>query len=250
MTQTNLTDCKTTSRNGFDVVDCGSFLFVKAREKKRALKKVAKVFGNNPILINNNALEKDVFCGKVRLYEKTDMALCLALIEKVCRVTAEKYNIELPLDEIVIVTENNLVHPLISNLLNICRMFTVVSEVTDRQLADEMYFKYGCIIRFKCNSDDFSGENNFVICAANNCLADLENSIVVNLTEKSVEGSNIINLNEISIKDSSISSVCKCWGGSSGIGLYSLMRAIPGEDVCINLNRRADKIFLLDMDAF
>ena len=49
----DVTDCKTTSRNGVDVVDCGSFLFVKAREKKRALKKVAKAFGNNPILINN-----------------------------------------------------------------------------------------------------------------------------------------------------------------------------------------------------
>lgn len=228
----------------------GDIRFAKIPEKRKALKKVTDAFKNDLIMISNKAVKSNVFSKKIINYSYIGLDVISELVKPICKAVSEKFKKELPFNELIIAADNKFACQLISRLINTGKMFTLISDYEDRKMLDEMYFKYGCIIRYKKTADEYAGENGFVICSDENRLTEFENMLVLNLTDKYKEDKNVINLKDISLNDKRLQCLITSWGGNPGAEIYSLVKCLPDDKVTVEVNKKTDKIFMLDINAF
>ena len=244
----NVCDKKTLFGKKFSVEDAGDICLVKIQEKRKSLKKVADVYKNSKILVNNQIINKNIFRGKLKNCFHIDFNIISKLIERICKAVVYKNYMELPLNELVIVARNEVAYTLVVQLLSIAKMFTIISDSEDRKIFDEMYFKYGCVIRQKRSLEELSGDNSIILCAEENYICREDDIVVLNMTQTYDNRKNTINIYDISINDSRLYDLIAYWGGCPGIEIYNVLNILPDNDVTIEINKKTDRIFLLDIE--
>jgi len=240
-------DSKSLVKKKYLRCETDGFVKVVLPNKKRCIRKVLRGINSENILIEKESAKNSVLSGQVYNYKKVSMELIKVIIEQVCILAAKKYSIRLPLKEIFIEATTYDACSLILPLVNISRLFTIVSNEFDVKKADEMYFKYGCIIRKKEKICFDASGDRIAICV--DSVSDFIhcNLPVINLSEEAIEKNNVVNIRRIKVFDSRISALVKLWGGEPGLELYNATELIPDDTTIVDLNVNADKIFLLDI---
>jgi len=214
--------------------------------KRKYIKKFAQSFINEIVLIKNSSVSHSILKDKISIYNHISIDAVTAVIEKLCKTMADNKSLTLPFSEIIIVASEEFVYPLILPLVSLCRMFTVISETHNIKRNDEMYFKYGCIIRNKTNLEDLPVMDSLMICADNKINCQCINIPVINLTPTEYIRSNIVNIRDVKVIDDKISNIVKQWGGEPGLEFYDLLGITPDRKSNVDISVKTDRIFLLD----
>lgn len=216
------------------------------KNKPSALRRLVRKSGCDNIIVAYGENNLKIYENKLKEYKNISPEVVIALLEKICRQKAEKESLPLPFGETYIVASPHTALETIYALHSLSRLFTVVSpcEIPQR-MYDELYFKHGTLVR---NIPYF-----------NNDIRD--DSMIISFSEEKIfypPATPLINIYDekglcaanVSVYDESIAREKEEWGGECGAAFYSLFGKIPGENALVDINRRADKIFMLDTAAF
>lgn len=223
------------------------FSTVSVPGKRKHIKNFAKNVISAPIIIKKHSENHPLLKNKIYVYNDVSVESVSVIIEKVCKSVANKHSVKIPFNEIIIIGTEEIAFTLIRPLINICRMFTVVSDTYNIKKTDEMYFKYGCIIRNKVKLEYCEGRENIVICADDRVNCENISMQVINLTAAEYSRNNIINIRDVRVVDNNILSIAEQWNGKTGLEIYNLLGRTPDCNSDIDINTKTDKIFLLDI---
>lgn len=244
----NISERKRFKKSDFQLERFNGFSELTIPNRKRFLKKI-KNFSNENIIISNRIKNMTMLTGLVKPYTSTLSYTAIPVIDKICRLIAAKHLIELPYEEIYIMAQPESLNIIIPALMNIGKLFTVISENKDRKIADEIYFKYGSVIRWYNGIHTMQGKGKILVRVSENPFPENFDFPVLDLTNIIENKSNIINIRNILMSDERLSEIVNLWKGVPGLELYGLMNILPDEKTAIDINVRPDKIFLLDTDA-
>lgn len=225
------------------------FSVITLPERKRALRKLLRASDKNYIVKNGDS-DKGIFQGRIKPFTDISPETVISVIDKICREAAKKYLQKLPFEEIKVISSGNMGLRIVEKLKNEAKLFTVIAESEDRLLADELYFKYGVIIRYKNSPDIRKGMDNLIISAEESVTEKITVTPVINLSKRNFSRENVINIGEIVITDKNTSVFSEYWNGCPGPEIYSLLNISPQECSEVDINKKTDRIFLLDTDAF
>lgn len=244
----NISERKRFKKSGIQLEKFSGFSELTIPDRKRYLRKV-KDFSNGNIIISNQIKNKAILAGLLKPYINTFYYTAIPVIDKICRMIAAQYMIELPYEEIYVMSEPESLNLIVPALMNSGKLFTIISENKDRKIADEIYFKYGCVIRWYNGADTMQGKGKILVRVSEKPLPENFNFPVLNLTNIVENKSKIINIRNILMSDERLSEVVNLWNGVPGLDLYGMMNILPDEKTSVDINIRPDKIFLLDTDA-
>jgi len=244
----NISERKRLKKSGFQLEKFNEFSELTIPNKKRLLKKVKNLTDGN-IIVNNQIKNKTILAGMLKPYTEPSYYTAIPVIEKICRLIAARHLIELPYDEIYIMAQPESLNLIVPELMNIGKLFTVISENKDRKIADEIYFKYGAVIRWYNGDDTIQGKGKILVRISENPLPENFDFPILNLTNINESKSNITNIRNVLMSDKRLSGIVNLWKGVPGLDLYDFMNIIPDENTVVDINIRPDKIFLLDTDA-
>ena len=220
---------------------------VEIRNNRHALNKLSARLKDENVIIRCGEENSRIYNGRVQPYTKVSVETILPVLEKICFQTIQKFNLEYPLEEICIIAGPSDACKIVSTVNFMSRIFTVVSETeNDARMYDEVYFKYGAPIRHMSDFKNDLPENSLIInCMKKNIPLYLKRP-VINMSESNYCSSLCVNAFKIHIEDSSILTIEKYWGGVSSAFVYSLTEEKPSENAIVDINKKADEIFLLD----
>ncbi len=244
----NVSEKKRLKKSALQLESFNGFLELTIPDRKRFLKKI-KNFSNETIIISNRNINNTILNGLLKPYNNTSYYTAIPLIDKICRLIAARYLIELPYEEIFIMTHPESLNLIVPALRNIGKLFTVISENKDIKTADEIYFKYGCVIRWNSGIDNVHGKEKILVRVSENPLPENFDFPVLDLTNAVENRANVINIRKILMSDDRLSEIVRCWNGVPGLDLYGLMNILPDEKTAVDINVIPDEIFLLDTDA-
>lgn len=244
----NLSERKRIKKTALKIERFNGFSELIIPDRKRYLKRVKELSDQN-IIIGNRIINNTILTGLLKPYTNTSYYTAIPVIDKICRLIATRYLIELPYEEIYIMAQPESLNVIVPALMNIGKLFTVISENKDRKTADEIYFKYGCVIRWSNVIDNVHGKGKILIRVSENSLPENFDSPVLDLTNALENRANVINIRKILMSDDRLSEIIKCWNGVPGLDLYGLMNILPDEKTAVDINIIPDEIFLLDTDA-
>ncbi len=244
----NISERKRFKKSGFQFERFDGFSELTIPNRKRFLKKI-KSFSNENIIISNRIKNMTMLAGLVKPYANTSYYTAIPVIDKICRLIAAKYFIDLPYEEIYIMAQPESLNLIVPALVNSGKLFTVISENKDRKIADEIYFKYGSVIRWYNGTDTMQGKGKLLVRVSENPLPENFNSPVLDLTNIIENKTNIINIRNILMSDERLSGIVSLWNGVPGLDLYGLMNILPDEKTAVDINIIPDEIFLLDTNA-
>lgn len=222
-----------------------------AKNKVSALRRLARRTGEENIIVACPDASLSVFENKIKEYRDISEEVIIAVIEKICRQSAKKFSMPVPFGEIYIAAPHHFAYCIINALCGLSRLFTVVSpyEITGR-MYDELYFKQGTIIRHIPYFNNDIRDDAIIIRCDGEEMNYPPNTVLIDFCRQTAQGKNILNAREVYIYDESISPVQGLWGGNSGAALYTLTGKIPDKEAVLDIDRKADKIFLLDTEVF
>ena len=244
----NISERKGLKKSGFHIEKFNEISELTIPNRKRFLKKVKNLARGN-IIVSNQIKNKTILAGVLKPYTDTLYYTAIPVIDKICRLIAAQHLVELPYEEIYIMAQPESLNLIVPALMNSGKLFTVISENKDRKIADEIYFKYGAVIRWYNGTDTMQGKGKILVRVSENPLPENFDFPILNLTKNLENKSNIINIRDILISDERLSGIVNLWKGVPGLDLYALMNILPDEKTAVDINVRPDKIFLLDTDA-
>lgn len=235
--------------HSFKISDYKGINIITVKERIRAVKKIATRLPDRNIIISHKDLQNKIYKNKVREYKEISIDAVTRVIEKVVRQCADKFGIKTPLCEIYIVASADIACPIIDALRDLSRLYTIVSaEESMFFMYDELYFKYGSVIRHISDFDDAENKDCIII----NCTSEkatVYKTPVIDIYGEA-DASNTVSLKNIYVYGEEIEDIQKCWGGKSGLSLYALAEKTPGENAVVDIMRKCDQIFLLDTEEF
>ena len=217
----------------------------------RAIKKLIKFSSGTNLIVSHCDENEKIWKNKHTRKKGVSYKTALPVLEKICRQTAEKYNIQIPFEEIYVMASPHIACTLTTCLTGLSKVFTVISEESPLTNAyDELYFKHGTIIRHLPIFNNSISEDSIIIRCSEDDLPSWKKIPVIDFSERIACSNLSVNPKNIYVNDENIAALAKLWGGKSGLELYELMGMVPGADAEVNINISADKIFLLDTDEF
>ncbi len=224
---------------------------VVVKNKTSALRRLARRKGEENIIVACPDVSRRVFENKIKEYNNISEEVVVSVIEKICRQSAKKFSMPIPFGEIYVAAPHHLAYCIINALCGLSRLFTVVSpnEINGR-IYDELYFKQGTIIRHIPYFNNDIRDDAIIIRCDEEEMNYPPNTVLIDFCKQAAQGKNILNARGVYIYDESICDIQRLWGGDSGAALYTLMEKIPDKEAVLDINRRTDKIFLLDTEAF
>ncbi len=225
------------------------FYPVTMRNSKRAVRKVKKMFSDADILLKKGSEKEKIISGKIKKKNNFSCDVILPVIEKICRQMTEKYKLSLPLQEVYIMASPPFACAMVVCLLDIAKVFTVVSPETPfLNMYDEIYFKHGTIIRHLPQFNTCLSQNSMIIRCNNEDFPLWSKIPIIDMCEKAEITDFMLRIGDVMVKDDSINYIADKWGGIPGISLYDFFGLIPSEKVIVDINKKADEIFLLDTE--
>lgn len=237
-------------KQNFTSIEYENRLLVSIKNRRNALRKFAKVMANEEIIINHSQTENRLISGRVKIYNEMSYKTVLPIINKLCRQVAARHTMQIPFEEIVVVGNPNISFSFIIPLMGISRLFTVISNEAIGAKADELYFQHGCVIRHIPELRNVSGNDRILIRADEIMIPGNISIPIIDVTSAPLCGNNIIDAHKISVIDEEIKPMVEDWGGISGLVFYNIFGILPSESAKADINKQADKIFLLDTERF
>lgn len=208
---------------------------VMLKKKQRAIKAFLKTYSDDTVIVSGKYKDNKLLSSKLTSFNEISFECFLAILNKVIRAIAEKYGYRLPLKEICVVAESQIANSIISCVCDTAQLFTVVNCETDPAgCFDELYFKYGVVVRKK--EKFLLGREMIVISTDGTPVIEMENDTV--------------SLSDVCVSDEMSDKIKNLFGINAGISLYTLMKILPGENAKIEIDRRPDEFFLLDRKKF
>lgn len=221
------------------------------RNKKRALSKMYRALSVKSFLIEQGGEKEKIFQNRIMEYRGDNNEVFLPLLEKVIKKEAKEKGINLPLGELYIIAPPPEACRVIFVLKELSRLFTVISPVdASGKIYDELYFKYGCIIRQMPIFNNDVRSDSAVLRLSGEKIPAWIKSVSFDLCSDEKRDKRSIKLEKIRVRDSFTEKIESLWGGKAGTDMFSLFGRIPDKDAKMSFNEKADKIFLLDTSAF
>lgn len=220
------------------------------KNRQRALRKLVKRLNDENVIINHFQVKERIFSNRLKIYNEFSYKTVLPIINKICRQIAAKYTMQIPFEEICIVARPEVAYSFIIPLLGISRLFTIVSDESVGKKADELYFEHGCIIRQASALDNTISRDRIIIRARDKMIPTNAEIPIIDVTNVPVYGKTVIQARSILVFDERILTIGEHWGGSGGLLLYDLLGELPDKNSKVDINKQADRIFLLDIDKF
>lgn len=225
--------------------------FATVKNKPRAIKKFIQLLGDEVVIITKNSEDKKALKNNLLLCDNVPFDYIIPLISKSMIQAIKHHNFKLPLKEIYISASPEIAYLVIKEIYDVSRLFTVINSTrNDKTLFDELYFKYGIIVRqrekvaFDCVEDTALIRYDYL------SAPKFYNSPIIDISDPYKDNENIISLKDISVYDKQIENVKNVWGGVTGINMYSLLGIMPDKDAQVNINKKSDEIFRLDIAGF
>ena len=220
------------------------YSLITLKNSERMIKKVIKKYSDRTIVVSNDFIEEKLLQGLLKPYNAVSMEIVLQIIENLCRKLALKCDLKLPLEDVHIYANPSLACEFIKRLIGLSRIYTIVSNEKKEKSCDEIYFKYGYPIRCVGKSEVASGIDIISIFVEE---CGNTNSPIINITESKITGSNVLDVREIMLPDE-----CSVKGleKSNGLCLHTIMNSGAIENLELDINKKAEPIFLLDTKAF
>lgn len=226
----------------------GDWGVINAAKHRRALRKLKKLLNDETVIVNRFNTEEKILENKLREYDELSYKTVLPVMGKLLRQVSEKYASAIPFRNVYIVAEPSVAYEIILEIPELSRMFSVVTELSPEKQADDIYFEYGCIIRHIKRIPRILREDDVLILTGKNPVCEAGPAIVVDMGTNNRCGNKKINMNEIYVYDERISCIQELWGGKCGLMLFQLMGILPDNSTNIDINKSADRIFLLDIE--
>ncbi|MBQ3021739.1 MAG: hypothetical protein IJD91_00230 [Clostridia bacterium] len=236
-------DKKERTRDLIKYLDRGMYDLVIAKNSKRAIKKIAKMSKGQIIAINNNSKELISQKGGVRKYSELSNECVLAVIEKTCREIAVKYGFQLPLEDLYIYAPTSKAYEYVEKLIGLSRIFTIVSDEPPGEVADSLYFEFGCLLRHVRKSELKICDETISIFLDENGVV---NSPIINISKREFREKQTIDIGRIAVCDNEVKEIAQDLSCVSGLVLCTLFGKVPGKDANVDINKTADSIFVLD----
>ena len=253
MSQTVIIDVSTEKgilKKRFEMEKFGDVSYVTIKNRHRALKKLIKQLNGENVIIRHLKDKEYIFEGYLRQWQYLSYKTVLPVINKICRLTAARFAMKIPFEEMLIIADEEAAYEFITELSGISRLFTVVSENQGNRKTDELYFKHGCVVRSKNVFDGRENTDSIIIRVDENDFKKPLSMPVVDLSASPVYGRNVVSVRDICVFDDEIQKVSNIWGGNSGLLLYELLGILPDKYTKTDINKKADRIFLLDTGSF
>ncbi len=237
-----LADKKKRIKNiNYEEFEAYSLLTVK--NSKRSIKKVLKRHEDETIVVSNDSIGELALQGYVKPYNELSTEVVLEIIEKVCREVALKHGLKLPLEDIYLYASPKTACEFIKRIIGISRIYTIVSKEEGERAADNIYFEYGYPIR-RVEKPDLNNGEDVIAIFIEECGN--INSRIINITKNKISGANVVDVREITVLDEDIKELTKSISERVGLSLLTILEKKPSGNVTIDINKKADPIFLLD----
>lgn len=235
----------------FEICDYEDISIITVKPKDSAIRKIARKEKGRKIIIPDSDSYHKIYKNKLREFDKISDRVAFSLLDRILRQAAKEFMLKIPFGEIYIVAMPHVACSIIDELNGISRLFTVVSQQeSSGEMYDELYFKYGSIIRHMPIFNNDIKEDTLIIRCNKDDVPVHSDIPVIDMCGDLAHGNRVISLNSICIYDKEIEEIQKLTGGKSGASLYTLFDKIPRRDALIDINTKCDKIFLLDTDVF
>lgn len=219
------------------------------RDNVRSLKKVVKYAGGRKIMPDSEMAKGRFTSQYVKKYAAVTLPTSLAIIEKAVRAVAAKSGLKFPLSEIYVSAQSDPAARIIEKIRGCARLFTVVSTSPAKSvLYDELYFKYGTVVRHIPSFCYNEKDDVMIIKGENDAAVNFTSYPVLSLVRGS--GANVYNIGDFRIYDGQADSFAALWGGVPTAALYSFLRIVPANDASIEINNGENGVFLLDTSLF
>lgn len=214
----------------------------------RAVQKFKKKMSGKTVVIAHGNENSKSLIHSSAVYENYSYERILPVLNTICRQTALKYRISVPFEDFYIMASPVIACRIIEHIYDLSRIFTIVSdEETYPGIYDELYFKHGTLIRqLPYFNNNIAKDSVLIRCNAAS-YPSWKQIPVIDMSPMPVCGNLCVKVGEIYVYDEGIEACCRAWGGISGIKLYELMGKYPHQNSGVNINKKADEIFLLDM---
>ncbi len=221
---------------------------VKINNKRKALKKLIKLYRGHDILLAKRSDKEELFNGVKQKWDCFTPESVIPVISKICRQVSLKFDYSIPFEEIYIVAEQSLAVLVIEEIKNLARLFIVVSpKEADMKLYDKLYFENSIMVHHREVMPKTVKEDSMIICFET-CLVPLRcKAPFLNFTGKKADACNEVDGRKIYVSDSNIKQIEELWGGNSGLPFFELFGVRTNSRSIVDINNCADDIFLLDI---
>ncbi len=229
----------------------GAFESALVRDGKSSVKKLKRYFEDKCVLVEKNTFTKDSTLHFVKEYKTDIFKEALCILPSVVLSTAQKYKLNTPIKEIYIMAAPVDAIDIIMQIKNMSRLFTVVSQNDDvGKIYDELYFKYGTVIRHIPSFGNADWDNSIVIkYDALESVFPWIKAPIISFDEENAPTEKLITLREVSITGNKIEKLCEALNQKGGLYMYSILSGLPEENCKIDINSKCDKMFFLDISA-
>ncbi len=226
------------------------FIKLWLKDTPHTLKKAAEIIGENKAVVSGEALNMKIFKDCAHKYENCTSEQLFLLTKKCIEALIRKNNIKLPFYEIFICAIPDIAVEIIQRLRNYARIFTVIyNGEFDNSIFDGLYFKYGIITRHLYKMKNGERENSLFIttdytdyippkiCCPVICLSDKSNredAVMVKNTALKIQGNSFV----------------KSWGLTPSVFMCNLLNIEIDDKIDVDISRKADEIFMLDITRF
>lgn len=224
-----------------------NFLKLYLKDKGSALKKAAKIIDKRMAVVSNDALDMKSIKGFLKKYNDLNSELLFSLTENAIEEVAKERAMHLPLYEVCIFAEPFIAVKIIEKIKSLSKIFTIITkEEFGSEILDELYFKYGVIIRHLTKLTTNNKKDTVIISTdSEDNIMPWESTPVISLADK-CKSENALMLKNLYIKGEQ-NAFIKEWNGKPPAVLYSLLNMEKDNKISVNIKEKADEIFVLDI---
>lgn len=221
-----------------------STVFVK--DNIRSIKRLLQIKESKTVLVREDTFIKEKTSKYIKEYKGdiTNHALCI--IDKIVEETAKMHGLSFPLKEVFVMAEPDFASKIIFKIKDKARLFTVVSVFdTLGKMYDELYFKYGTVIRHIPFFNNPDWENSLAVKLEN--TDEVRGWIkcpVISFDDATINDKTLIirNVHIESLKTKEINEALSINGGFDS---FCLSGQTPDNECIVKTNETSGKIYTL-----
>jgi len=219
-------------------------LYEYTKDSPGAAKRLVKKFPGKKIICDRECFNKEKTRHFLTEYNECSEINLLNTFKLSFYPSLEKFGIKAPLGEIYISGAPSFAVKIIEHIKYSARLFTVVNPGEYQSiLYDELYFKYGIIIRQIPFFSGKSFEGELLIKADDSFIPEWVNCPVISFERNVRSSADKVALRYTVIENNFLSQA----GRLASPVFYTLIAKNIDENCVVDVNKNADKIFLLDI---
>lgn len=224
-----------------------NFIRLYVKDTPAAIKKAAKIIGERKAVVSTDALNMKSLKGHLKKYNQESSNILFSIIKSAVEQVAKEKEITLPFYEICVFADAHTAVKIIERIKSLSKIFTIITnEEFGNEILDELYFKYGVIIRHLTKLNCHNKENTLIISTdSEDPISHWESIPVISMAESCASK------NALMLKNSHIKECTDCfvkeWNGKPTMAVYSLLNIEPDKEISVNIREKGDEIFMLDI---